>query len=475
MLGPEDAAALVKNQLFPAWEKERERLDRIDRWYRWMPDDVPLPKKATPELRALRDLSKTPWLNLVVTSAAQCLYVDGYRSPLDPATVDIKPSDETLRGPWRTWHANDFQNRQVQVHRAALAYGYCFVTVMPGVDALGEPTSVMRGVSPRKMYAVWSDPAEDDWPVYAMRVDTQSDKSNLIRLYDDQAVHFLTVSGDGMEVTYVDYKVHGAGVCPVVRYANMLDLDGRTPGEVEPFIPAAQRINKTAFDRLVTQHFASWKVRYVTGMAEPDSDDEKKAVKLRLRQEDLLVAEDPDTKFGTLDESPLDPFISAWRSDIEALAAASQTPTHELTGQLVNLSAEALAAARAALTQKVYERQQTFGRSHAQALKLAAYLEGNYDYAADLQGRVSWQDMEVRSISQAVDALGKAATMLQVPPVALWGRIPGVEKSDVDEWRRLADEADPVQQMRAELGRTATADDADLPDPRERPKETPVA
>ena len=121
--------------------------------------------------------------------------------------------------------------------------------------------------------------------------------------------------------------------------------------------------------------------------------------KLRLRQDDLLIAEDPDTKFGQLDETSLGGFIDAHRADIETLAAASQTPTHELTGQMANLSAEALAAARASLSQKITERQKSAGASHAQTLKLAAALDGHTDYATDITGRVTWQDMEIRSMS----------------------------------------------------------------------------
>lgn len=449
MLSQSAAREVVRDQLFPAWRRERERLDDIDRWYRWEQKPIQLPRKATPELRALAELSKTPWLGLVVTAAAQCMYVDNYRSP-----IDTDGPTEGWTGPWRTWHANDFDQRQGQVHRGALGYGYSFVTVLPGANGDG-PTSVMRGVSPRKMYAVYGEPAEDDWPMFAMRVDVQDDKSHLVRLYDEEAVYFLSVDSTGDKVEFIEWRRHGAGVTPVVRYTNMLDLDGRSPGEVEPFIPAAARINKTAFDRMLTQHYASWKVRYATGMAEPDDEEEKNRKKLQLRQDDILVAEDPDTNFGTLDATPLDGFISAWRSDIEALAAVSQTPTHALTGQLVNLSAEALAAARASLTQKVYERQRSFGKSHAQALRLAAALEGDESHAADVMGRVTWQDMEIRSMSQAVDALGKAAQMLKVPVQALWARIPGVEKSDVDEWLEMAQQADPLARYEAELERQA--------------------
>jgi hypothetical protein len=451
MLSPEAAIARTKD-LFPRWEKERDRLDHIDRWYRWHQERPHIPKASTNELRKLAELSKVPWLSLVVTTVAQSMYVDGYRSRLDdPGDTEVDP-----RSPWHIWLGNGMDQRQIAVHRAALAYGYSFVSVMPGVNFLGESEPVIRGISPRKMYAVWDDPASDDWPVAALKVE-KSANEYVIKLYDDTAVYELIGDANGAEFTYVGEAVHDTGVTPIVRYCNELDLDGRTPGEVEPHIELARKINKTAYDRLVTQHYSSWKVRTIAGLAEPDDDETKARKKLELRQDDLLVAEDPDTKFGTLDETPLNGFIDAWRSDIEALAAVSQTPTHELTGQLANLSAEALAAARAALTQKVTERQKSFGRSHAQALRLAALLNGNDDYARDVTGRVTWQDMEIRSISQAVDALGKAAQMLGIPVKALWGRIPGVERSDVEEWAQMAMEGDPIMQMRWELEAQAKA------------------
>lgn len=438
MLSESDALALVNDQLLPAHRTERERLDVIDLWYRWQQEDLRAPKGATEEHKRLIELAKTPWLFLVVTTIAQAMFVDGYRSP----------ESADMASPWRTWNANDFDTRQTAIHRAALAYGYAFVTVTPGVDAVG-PRSVLRGVSPRKMFAAYEDPAEDDWPLYALRL--VNDKT--IRLFDDEAVHTLRQE-DGKWL-HKGAAAHGAGVCPVVRYSNMLDLDGRATGEVEPFIGVASRINKTSYDRLLTQHFNSWKVRTIAGLTAPETESEEQQKKIQLRQDDLLVAEDPDTKFGTLDETPLEGFIRSWESDIEALAATSQTPSHNLTGKMVNLSAEALAAARAPLTQKVYERQTSFGKSHTQALRLAAHLEGDEDAANDVMARVTWQDMEIRSMAQAVDALGKAAQMLGVPVQALWSRIPGVTKSDVDEWRSIQASSDPMLTFNATLEQQA--------------------
>jgi hypothetical protein len=452
------ASDLIVDQLFPAWQTEYERLERIDRWYRWKHEDLRLPRSATAELRALAELSKTPWLSLVVSALSQCLYVDGYRSPLDEISSNLdQPPDTPTEpsGPWKTWNANQMDRRQIAIHRAALAYGYSFSNVMPS----DGPRSVIRGVSPRKMYAAYEDPAEDDWPRYVLRADSLGEgKGWKLRLYDDVDVLTFHMDSSTSKPAYGKREEHRAGVTPFVRYANNLDLDGRCDGEVEPHIPLAGRINKTAYDRLLTQHFASWKIRTVSGMAEPDTEEAANRKKLQLRQDDLLVAEDPDTKFGTLDETPLGGFIESWRADIEALAAVSQTPTHALTGQLVNLSADALAASRAGLTQKIAERQKAFGASHVQTLRLSAALEGDEAYANDMLARVTWQDMEIRSLSQAVDALGKAATMLGIPLPALWQRIPGVEKSDVDEWRRMVAEADPLDRLTAELARQSTQD-----------------
>lgn len=446
-LSRSDVINLVADELFPLWRKERERLDRIDKWYRRDQEKIEIPKRATREMRALAELSKTPWLGLVVTTVAQSMYVDGYHSESTRLLDDV---GEQPVGPWRTWKANQFDARQIAVHRAALAYGYSYVSVLPGQDSLGK-RSVMRGLSPRKAQAVYADPSEDEWPMYAIRVEPQPKGVYAIRVYDEQDVHYLGMDHSTATPDYISYDTHGAGVCPIVRFANQLDLDGRTDGEVEPFIPMAGRINKTAFDRMLTQHYNSWKVRTVSGLSRPDDDEQANRKKMELRQDDMLVAEDPDTRFGSLDETSLTGFIDAWRSDIEALAAMTQTPTHALTGQVVNVSAEAVAAFRAGLTQKVTERQKAFGPSHVQALQLAAELEGNTDDATDLTARMSWQDMEIRSLSQAVDAYAKAVESLQVPPQALWGRIPGIEQSDVEEWRDMARSQDPIDRMTDEL------------------------
>lgn len=452
---PDDVKEQVRDLLMPAYLTERTKLDRIDRWYRWDHDRPHQPAQATTEYKELSQRAQAPWLGLVVTTVAQALYVDGHR-----------PSDSLDNtAAWGSWQANGMDRRQMAVHRAALAYGRSYVTVLPGEDPLtGADMPAMKGISPREMLAFYEDPANDDWPhmaLYAKPTKLEGGGTGYaLRVYDEETVHYLTTDTMGSEPKWLDNRDHGLGVCPVVRFTNMLDLEGRTPGEVEPLIPIAGRIDQTSFDRLVVQRFASWVVRTIAGMAKPDSEQEAAAERLRLKVEDLLVASDPDTKFGSLPATPLDGFIKAAEADIRVLAAVSQTPAHELLGQMANLSAEALAAARASLTAKVQERQHSFGESWEQTLRLAAHTVGDRAGAADTSAEVKWADTEIRSLAQAADALGKLAQMLNVPVEILWEKIPGWSQQDVNRAKALAEEGDSLGQLATQLDKMVGAAEA---------------
>lgn len=459
----------IDDQLMPEYDRECTRLRRIDKWSRWEHEDFQLPKRATREHQALRKMSKSPWLSQVVTATVQCMYVDGYRSAIDLDKLEKDPGTEfeMSDGPYGIWLANGWDSRQIAVHRAMITYGYCYATCLPGEDYKGDPMPVIRGVSPRKMVALYENPAEDDWPEMAMQFVYTRGSKKRVKVYDETYIYTITLDNSaqpGTEpLTLEKVEEHGAGVVPVVRYCKELDLDGRTRGDVEPYIALAERINKTSYDRLLVQHWNSWKIRWIAGMNEPDGDElAVQRAKMKLSQEDLLIAAAPDTKFGVLAETSMSGFIEAHQSDIETLAAVSQTPTHELTGQMINLSAEALAAARASQMQKVYEIQKGAGRAHVQLLRLACSMAtGLEKYVHDITGRVTWQDTSIQSMAAAVDALGKAAQMLGVPLEALWAKIPGVEKPDVEEWIKMVEaQGDPLKDLQAELERQATSNPA---------------
>lgn len=433
-LSKKDTIEVIRERLWPAFESERKRLNRIDAWYRWDHDKPYSPRQATQEFKSLSERAQTPWLQLVVTSVAQALYVDGYRQ---------KGSRENA-APWRWWQANGMDARQVALHRAALAYGHAYETVLPGTSDFGEKMPVMRGISPRRMITFYREPEHDDWPHYALRADPAKVNGApgwALRLYDDENVYYLNADSAASNFTWIESRVHGLGLCPVVRFANMLDLEGRTPGEVEPYISVAQRIDQTNMDRLQVQRFSSWVVRTVAGMSRDETveatGETPEQAKIRLRMEDLLIAEDSETKFGSLPATPLDGFIKAAEEDVKVLAAVSQTPAHEMLGQMANLSAEALEAARSSQSAKVDERKLPFGESHEQAFRLAAHVMGDDDAKRDVESEVKWRDTKIRSLAQAADALGKLATMLSIPPEMLIEKIPGWTQTEVEEVKRF--------------------------------------
>ena len=459
-MNPGDVVDLTNDVLLPIWRAERATLDRIDRWYRWDHEDPNAPDKqrSTTEYRQLKPRAQTPWLGLVVSTTAQTLYVEGYR----------RTGESDSAPPWRAWQENQLDARQIAVHRAALAYGLAYTQVLPGRSFTGERVPVIRGISPREMIAVYEDPASDDWALYALRakgttvVDPrtgQKAKGLSLRVIDDDSIYRLQVSGDGSgtKATYIDTEAHNVGVCPVVRFANGLDLEGRTPGEVEPFISVASRIDQTTFDRLVVQRFASWVVRTIAGMSAPEMlEGETQAefenrTKLRLMVQDILIADDPDTKFGSLPATPLDGFISAKDSDVRDLAAVSQTPPHHLLGQMANLSAEALQSAEVGRVRKTEERRHLFGESWEQTLRLGAYVMDDMDGANDVEAQVIWRDIDSHSLAAVADALGKISDQLGVPGEALWERIPGVTQVDVERWKQIAERGGALEDLMRQL------------------------
>ena len=445
---PETVIALVVDELLPLFKREKEKNDRIDRWARWNHDEPHKPSHATTEYKQLADRAQAPWGDLVVTSIAQTLYVEGYRRPDEP---------EDATG-WEIWQANKMDARQVALHRAALTYGLSYGLALPGTDPLtGDPMPSLRGFSPREMIAVYDDVAVDDWPEFAMRI-RRKGKAFEITVYDATDVYTLSAerTGDADRLIFVGSQSHNVGVCPVVRYKNRFDLEGRAAGEVEPFIPVLGSIDQTKFDRLVVQRFASWVVRTIAGMSLAETTavtgESAAAAKIRLMVSDILTAEDKDTKFGSLPATQLDGFIKAHESDLTDLAATSQTPAFELLGQMANLSAEALAAAKASQTAKADERKHTFGEDHEQLLRLACHIKGDAEGAADFKAQVRWADTSIRSLSQAVDALGKMAQMLGFPPELLWAKVPGFTQLDVDEAKVRLEAAGGIDALIRSLG-----------------------
>ena len=424
----------LKTLLMPALTKEQPRMDRIDRWWRWNPKPIRLRQGSTWEHRMLRDLSITPWLSLVVTSVAQTLYLEG---------VDVPGgSDEDSSRIWAPWLSSRMSRQQTALHRSALAYGISYATVR-GVDRGSGVQAGIECFSPRHAIALYEDPQTDVYPQVFMRERALSDTETQIDVWDAWNVFTWTVKSG--VYSFVSSTPHlgadrdGNPVCPVIRYTNQMDLEGRTPGEVEPYIPLASRLNKDDYDRLLAQHYNSFKVRTATGLDMSQMNgSEREVEKIRLSNESILVG-DTEVKYGSLPATDLSNITAAKQADVEELSAVSQTPATAF-GKMVNVGDAGIEESRAGFYAKRNERRKSFGVSHMDVLRLCAAVENRLEDAKNFRLSPLWEDTDTRTLSQAVDALGKASQSLGVPQQLLWDQIPGISKTRADSWREYARE-----------------------------------
>jgi hypothetical protein len=431
-------------------DAERGPLDVVRRYWKGR-QDLPavIPTNAPAEVKAMARMSRVNVIAIVVDTLAQSMFVDGFRAKDDADDLAV----------WQVAQRNRWDKRQTGVHRATAAYGAAYVVVLPG-----DPVPVMRGVSPRHMTCVYGE--DPDWPLWAL----ESLGRGLYRLYDDEAIYYVSEvkrgSGEkGPAFEHVETREHGVdlGVTPVVRFLDEDDLDIEDDieptggngvdlpmrGQVAPLVPLQDQVDLTTFSLHVAQHYSAFRQRWAIGWV---PDDEAQKIKAAASQLWTFDKEPDEMKVGEFEQTSLDGFIKSREASMRHAAALSQTPVHELTGDLVQLSAEALAAAEAGKDRKVSERQALAGESHEQVFWVVGRLTG-VDVPDDAQ--VVWRDTSARAFAATVDALGKLSQMLGVPPQELWERIPGTTKQDVERWKLEAEKGDAFSNLAAMLDRQA--------------------
>lgn len=424
-------------------DAERRQLDTIRRYWKGR-QALPavIPSSAPNEVRTMARIARVNVCSIVVDSLAQSTFVDGYRAHLDSDNLEV----------WGVWQKNRMDARQTGIHRAAYAYGAAYAVVLPG-----DTAPVIRGVSPRSMTAVYGE--DRDWPIWAL----ERMGGGAWRLYDDEAVYFLSQDNDKFE--WLETREHNLGVTPVVRYLDEDDLDAdddvepltqrdmrdlvEVPigGQISPLIALQDQIDLTTFGLLVAQHYSSFRQRYILGWV---ADDEKMHMKAAASQLWTFDVDANEVKVGEFEQTDVEGYIKSREASLRHAATLSQTPVHELIGELVNLSAEALAAAEAGRDRKVGERKTLLGESHEQTFWLVGQLIG-VEVPDDAE--VVWRDTSARAFAAVVDGLGKLATMLGIPPQELWERVPGVTKQDIDRWKAAAQTGDAFEVLTRVLDR----------------------
>lgn len=417
---------------------ERQWLDRIYEYTKGLRGRPTVPEGASDEVKELARLSVKNVCAVVRDSFAQNLSVVGYRT----ATArEDAPA-------WDMWQRNRMDARQAEVHRPALTYGAAYVTV-----TMGEDGPVFRPRSPRQILATYDDPALDAWPQFALETWVTQRDAKLHRrgiLYDDTYMYELdlgsiSVNDAGVEVNRVnrpisvtrvtDVMPHGATyegrpVCPVVRFVNDRDADDMIVGEIAPLLLLQQAINSVNFDRLLVSRFGAVPQRVITGWA-GSTAEVLKASAMRI-----WTFEDPDVKAQAFPPGSVEPYNAILEEMMQHVAMVAQISPSQLIGKIVNVSAEALAAAEANQSRKLAAKKESFGESWEQVLRLGAEMAGAgdanaaADTAADAGAEVVWRDTEARSFAAVVDGVTKLASA-GVPIDQLLTLVPGMTQQQI--------------------------------------------
>ena len=424
-------------------EGRAEEMPRLDRIHRALqphkpgdPARVGVPNDAPEILRQLAIKSETNFLPLVVETFSQAK-VDGYYSSTDPTRT--APA-------WRWWQKNRMDARQTGIHRSATTYGGAYATVLPG-----DTGPVIKGYSPRRMTAVYSD-LEDEWPMMGLDVD-----GRMLKLFDEEQVYYIGAenplrSGFGSDLMhlgaadlqYIEARTHGSGATPIVRFRDRMLLEGEEQfGIVEPLMTIQGRLDETIWQTVSIQFVAAFKQRYVTGWV-PESEADQMA----MGASEAWFFKDDNVKVGQFEESDLTRLLESKDSALRDLSAIGQIPAQNLGVKgISNISSETLAALEAGKDRKQDEITTSLGESWEQVMRLSSHLEGDIASAEDYSGEVRWKDATARSFAQTVDGLGKIGTMLHVPDEILWEQIPGWTPQMIERAKVLRKQADSMGEL----------------------------
>jgi hypothetical protein len=387
-----------------------------------------LPEQLSDLANRILAMTRTNYMGLVVDATTERLEVLGFRLGEDAPEADKEA--------WRVWQANLLDSLSSEAFLQAATLGTTYWLVAPDPNdaktpkiTVEHPAQMIVGYSPGDMRSrdaalkVWVDDRLDRLcatlylPGFIFKY--QGDKNSK----PDKWERRLVAGEDWPAVNpYGD-------IVPVVEMRNnpQTIFDGnelRYTGvsEIEDVIDQQDRINKTIADRLVTQDFGMFPQKWATGWAEDDDEDTLQvatvipgsggqtthpAGRVNFGRDRIVVANDPDVKFGEFSGASLDPYSTAKNEDVKDIAARTRTPSQYLLGEMVNISGEALQAAESGLVSKVRQRMRAFGEALEEMMRLALTNSPDNGAAGDKRTSTIWRDPEFRTMGQITDAVIK--------------------------------------------------------------------
>lgn len=399
-----------RDRLVKAINDRSKAIDLLDDYY---DGDHPLPEgpitdATAKEYRKLLEQSRTNWPRLIVTAAEERLEPIGFRPG---------PSGDPIDPLWALWQANSMDSDASLAHSSALTVGSSYVVVWPD-DDLGATLSIEHAGQTIVAYGG----ATRRTRVAALKIMCDDWGHPLATLYLPDAVHkwasprkvndsFRMVGGNydwqPRIVVGEDWPlVNPLGRVPVIELMANPRLRwapfGWGRSEFGDVLPVIDRINRTTFHRSLAGDFAAVPQKAIIGWAPPDGT----TLPVRTSVDRIWTFDNPEVSVTQFAAADLSNYTKAIEADVTHLAAITHTPPHYLLGTMVNISAQALAAAEAGLVAKVRRHQRTFGEGWEEVMRLAGRAAG-IEGTEDLQLETVWRNPETRSDAERADAAVK--------------------------------------------------------------------
>jgi hypothetical protein len=216
------------------------------------------------------------------------------------------------------------------------------------------------------------------------------------------------------------------GDIPLVEFTNRPNELGIGRSDIADVLSLQDAINKLANDMIVASEFQAFKQRVLTGVEipkNPETGEPLRGHQLEASMARLWSFEPADAKVTELNGSDLDNWVKGIKELLNHLAAQTRTPPHYLLGAMVNISGDALAAAESGLVYRVEAKQESFGVSWEEVMRLAGISEAE----------AVWKNPERASFSIRADAVQKlSAPSLGIPIAKLW-RMLGFSPIEIQE------------------------------------------
>lgn len=239
------------------------------------------------------------------------------------------------------------------------------------------------------------------------------------------------------------------GAVPLVALENRARLIGKPISEIATVVPLQDAVNTLWAHTLTASDALALPARAVLGMDRPTKeilDTEGEVIGEedlpidKFRSDRLLWLEREGASIAEFSAADLSNYTNVIEIMVRHIAAQTRTPSSYLTGEMVNVSGDALVASEAGLVAKVTERQRFFGASLRELLRLEALAAGDPERATAIaMGSVVWRDPQFRSEAQYADALTKYKA-INVPDEALWERMPDTTPEEIERWKSMRED-----------------------------------